>query len=187
MPLPTYLQSGGGGSYGGGYPPSTDFNSANLGYVRGGIATDPTADVTQNLLNPNWGPAVYDTEKLGAELAVGGGYSGSPLAAYQTGRMRAADIERRAQTANSLLSGAYGRIPQPVDQLSLRGQDIGHDEFTQRLAEEKRQFDEQQAFRRPTASRGYSPLPQYMNDSYTLLPWGPAQNGPTGLSQRFKY
>jgi hypothetical protein len=178
------LKTGYTGGSTGGYPPSGDFNAANLAYTRGGIASDPTAGVTANLLDPNWGPAVYDTERKGAELAVSGGYSGSPLAGYQTSRMRAADIERRAALANSLLSGAAGRVPQPVDQISLRGQDINREEFGQNLALQQEQerlrreefeWQKQQealknsGYRYQSGRGGYSPLPQYRGGFGTNL------------------
>jgi hypothetical protein len=105
-------------------------------YNSPGSSIDAT---TSNLLDPNWGPAQYDTEKRGAELAYAGGYSGSPLAGYQTGRMRAADIERRAALANELLSGETNR------KLGVGAQANQVSQYNTTLSENKRQFDAQEA------------------------------------------
>lgn len=178
----------------GGVYPSGDINASNLAYVRGGISTDPTASVTADLLNPNWGPAVYDTEKRGAELAVAGGYRGSPLAGYQTARMRAADIERRAALANSLLSGASARVPNPANQENLLQMEQQQNQFNQRQALEQEQFDWQKqqqnlktqqaaGYRYQSGRGGYQPLPQYMNagggarDGYSINRWTGGQPG----------
>lgn len=189
--LPAY---GGGYSGAGAVPPAGEINASNLAYVRGGIATDPTAGATADFLNPNWSPAVYDVEKRGAELAVGGGYGGSPLAAYQTGRMRAADIERRAALANSLLSGAASRVPNPANQENLLALQQNQNQFNernrldqerQRLEQEKFDWEKQQqnlrtqqnaGYRYQSGRGSYSPLPQYMNsrgprDGYSINRW----------------
>jgi hypothetical protein len=160
--------------------------------------------LTPMILDPNWGPAVYDTEKRGAELAVRGGYAGSPLAGYQTARMRAADIERRAALGDRLLSGQTDR------DLGYRRQGAQESQFGQTFDEGRRQFDErnrldrekfdweqqqknlatqQAAGYRYQSGRGeYQPLPQYMGvNSRTLTPWGPGQTGPTGISERYRY
>lgn len=177
------------------------------GYSSGGMAGAGDNPLTPLILDPNWGPAVYDTEKRGAELAVAGGYSGSPLAGYQTARMRAADIERRAALGNSLLSGQTDR------QLGVQGQANQVSQFGQSFAESQRQFNEQQrlarekfdweqqqknlatqaaaGYRYQSGRGAYSPLPQYLNvgggNSYTITPWGPDQSGPTGRTDRYRY
>jgi hypothetical protein len=184
--------------YSGGISPSGDINASNLAYVRGGISTDPTAGVTNDLLDPNWGPAVYDVEKRGAELAVGGGYRGSPLAGYQTSRMRAADIERRAALANSLLSGAAQRLPNPANQENLLQMQQQERQFNQRQALDQERFDfEQQqqkikdqaaaGYRYQSGRGSYSPLPQYMGNYRESVSWGPGQTGPTGIPDRYRY
>ena len=123
-------------------PTGSNSFTGNSGSVNSGYAgTDPTAPVTANLLDPNWGPAQYDTEKRGAELAVAGGYSGSPLAGYQTGRMRAADIERRAGLANELLSGETNR------KLGVGAQANQVSQYGSTLAENQRQFNTQESYR----------------------------------------
>ncbi len=195
---------------------------ANVGTPTSGVtSTGSTPGYTQTynpltppILDPNWGPAVYDTEKRGAELAVGGGYAGSPLAGYQTARMRAADIERRAALGNTLLSGNTER------QLAQTGQQNQVSQYNTTLQEQKRQFDErnrleqeqqtlreqefaweqqqknlatQQAagYRYQTGRGGYQPLPQYMKsglgDYRETIGWGPDQSGPTGTPERTYY
>lgn len=192
--LPSYLA----------YPRKTT-NVTGSGYGTGGTGMSGTGDnpLTPLILDPNWGPAVYDTERKGAELAVAGGYSGSPLAGYQTARMRAADIERRAALGNQLLSGQTDR------QLGVQGQANQVSQFGQSFGESQRQFDAQQELRRQQLELerqrdsfnrqqtqfknggGYNPLPQYMNtgggSSYSITPWGPGQSGPSGITQRYRY
>lgn len=173
----------------------------------GGMAGAGDNPLTPLILDPNWGPAVYDTEKRGAELAVAGGYRGSPLAGYQTARMRAADIERRAALGNQLLSGQTDR------QLGVQGQANQVSQFGQNFSESQRQFNERQrldrekfdweqqqqnlktqqdaGYRYQSGRGGYQPLPQYRGfgggNYRETVEWGPSQEGPFGRRQRFDY
>jgi hypothetical protein len=90
-------------------------NQFNLDYYRGAEQSDPIFSAAQKLLNPNDSQANYDVNMHGAELATARGVPGSGLAGETTGRIRQADIERRAGLANQLLSGAHSRVPQPFD------------------------------------------------------------------------
>lgn len=71
--------------------------------------------MVQNLLNPDWGPQVYDTGQLSAEDAVALGIPGSNLANYRGARRYADQLTKNALTASNLLSAATGRLPQPFD------------------------------------------------------------------------
>lgn len=120
--LPTGgMMPSGGSLYGGtslagaNIPSAFDANAANLAFTRGATASDPTFKAAKTLLNPNDPNAMYDVAMKGAEAAVGGGTVGSGVSGQYTGRLRQYDIERRAALGNQLLSGAYGRTPQPVD------------------------------------------------------------------------
>ncbi len=90
-------------------------NQFNLDYYRGAEQSDPIFGAAQRLLNPNDSQANYDVNMHGAELAAARGVPGSGLAGETTGRIRQADIERRAGLANQLLSGAHSRVPAPFD------------------------------------------------------------------------
>lgn len=121
-PWGTGRMPSGGSLYGGGsslagvaVPSAVDANAANLAFTRGATASDPTFAAAKTLLNPNDPNAAYDVAMRGAEAAVGGGTVGSGVSGQYTGRLRQYDIERRAALGNQLLSGAYGRTPQPVD------------------------------------------------------------------------
>src|SRR6185369_4110899 len=90
-------------------------NQYNVDYYRGAQQSDPVYGATMRLLNPNDAQANYDVTMQGAELATARGIPGSYAGSETTGRLRQSDVERRAQIANSLLSGAHGRVPQPYD------------------------------------------------------------------------
>jgi hypothetical protein len=120
--------------------------------------------------------------------------------------MRAADIERRAALANSLLSGAAQRLPNPANQENLLAQQQQEREFQQRQAFDRERFawEQQQQNLKTQADSGYryqsgrgqyNPLPQYskdqlksgMGDYGETIAWGPGQTGPTGIPQRWRY
>lgn len=91
----------------GGIPGGSDIiGTGNIpGY---GQANTQLSGVIQNLLNPNDAQANYDVTLHGAERAIAGGVPGSGLAAETTGRMRQADIERRAALGANMLLGQEG-------------------------------------------------------------------------------
>jgi len=103
------------GDLGGALNTAGQVNQFNLDYYRGAEQSDPIFSAAQRLLNPNDAQANYDVSMHGAELATARGVPGSGLASETTGRIREADIERRAALANSLLSGAHSRVPTPFD------------------------------------------------------------------------
>lgn len=90
-------------------------NSQNLDFVRGGQQTDPTYGMISNLLNPNWGPTVYDTGEASAEDALNRGISGSNLANFRGARMYTDQLTKNAEVANNLLTGATNRLPTPFN------------------------------------------------------------------------
>jgi hypothetical protein len=95
-------------------------NAINLGYQSGAIPnyTGLTSNVSAaaaNLLDPANAQANYDVSMQGAESAVGRGIAGSGAAAETTGRLRQADIERRAMEGNALLSSQVQRLPTPFN------------------------------------------------------------------------
>lgn len=117
-------------STGGAYPPNPqipealgtvqDINRFNLNYLGEGIPgyadlTGKVSGVVSHLLDPNDPVAMRDVAQRGAENAVAGGYSGAPIQNFSNYNLREADIERRAGLANTLLSGAVGRLPNPAD------------------------------------------------------------------------
>jgi len=95
-------------------------NNINLGQQEQALPgfTSNTAALTQEihrLLNPGDPLANADVTMHGAESAAARGTVGSPLSGETTGRMREADIERRAALGNQLLSGQVSRTPAPFD------------------------------------------------------------------------
>jgi len=95
-------------------------NAINLGYQAGAIPnytglTGNVSEAAARLLNPADAQANYDVSMQGAESAVGRGIPGSGAAAETTGRLRQADIERRAMLGNQLLSSQVSRLPAPFN------------------------------------------------------------------------
>lgn len=102
---------------------SQGINAINLGYQAGAIPgystlTGNVSDAAAHLLNPADAQANYDVSMQGAESAVGRGIVGSGAAAETTGRLRQADIERRAMLGNQLLSSQVQRLPAPFNPAS---------------------------------------------------------------------
>jgi len=102
---------------------ASGINAINLGYQAGAIPqyntlTGNVSSQAAALLDPNNAQANYDVSMHGAENAVGRGIAGSGAAAETTGRMRQADIERRAMLGNELLTSQVQRLPRPFDAAS---------------------------------------------------------------------
>jgi hypothetical protein len=102
---------------------ASGINAINLGYQAGAIPqyntlTGNVSDQAAALLDPNNAQANYDVSMHGAENAIGRGIAGSGAAAESTGRLRQADIERRAMLGNQLLSSQVSRLPKPFDPAS---------------------------------------------------------------------
>jgi len=105
-PLPPINQGPPAGGPGG-IPGGSDI--IGTGTIPGyGQANSQLATTIQKLLNPNDPQANYDVTLHGAERAIAGGIPGSGLAAETTGRMRQADIERRAALGTNLLMDQEG-------------------------------------------------------------------------------
>lgn len=71
-----------------------------------------------SLLNPT---DFSDQQKLGAEMAVGGGFQGSQFGADNTLKLTEDEKIRRQQLGSQMLSGAVGRLPGPVNPAQLLG------------------------------------------------------------------
>lgn len=102
---------------------SSGVNNINLGYQAGAIPqyntlTGNVSEAAHRFLDPFDPQANYDVSQQGAETAVGRGIVGSPLASETTGRLRQADIERRAMLGNQLLSSQVQRLPTPFNPAS---------------------------------------------------------------------
>jgi len=95
-------------------------NQYQLDYMRQGIPNyagnlGALSSQIGNFLNPADAQANYDVSMHGAEGAIAGGIPGSPAAGQSTGRLRQADIERRAALGANLLGQEVSWLPKPYD------------------------------------------------------------------------
>ncbi len=95
-------------------------NDYYLNYQKTGIPNyapneQALSGTISNLLNPADAQANYDVSMHGAEMGVGKGQIGGPNTGETTGRLRQADIERRAALGANLIGQEVSWLPKPYD------------------------------------------------------------------------